>query len=56
MELRPLVYKSAIAAGATLCSGETVAFTWRELEVFTHLIIREAVSQTVQLEGVNLDE
>ena len=56
MELRPLVYQSAIAAGATECIGETVAFTWKELEVFTQLIIREVVKQTVELEGANLDD
>jgi len=57
MELRPLVYQSAIAAGATLLSSDqTVMFTWKELEVFTQLIIREVVRQTVQLEGANLND
>jgi len=56
MELRPLVYQSSIAAGGTELSDNTVAFTWKELEVFTQLIIREVVRQTVQLEGANLDD
>jgi hypothetical protein len=57
MELRPLVYQSAVAAGATFHAKETeIFFTWGQLDVFTQLIIREVVRQTVQLEGKNLDD
>jgi hypothetical protein len=54
MELRPLVYQSAIAAGGTELADNAVAFTWEELEVFTQLIIREVARQAVELEGKDL--
>ena len=55
MELRPLVYQSAIAAGATFHAKETeIFFTWEKLDVFTQLIIREVVRQAVELEGKDL--
>jgi hypothetical protein len=57
MELRPLVYQSAIAAGAAIhSSGTKINFSWQELEVFTQLIIREVARQAVELEGKNLND